>query len=81
MSFLSETPRADLEDLAAWLHGQGLDATVGGWSDKEFFLDVPAAFVDFVIEAMTPEMAEYGAPGKSQGESADGAFKGDPSGP
>lgn len=66
VSFLSETPRADLEDLAAWAHGQGLDATVERWSDKEFFLDVPAAFVDFVIEAMTPEMAEYGVPDKLQ---------------
>lgn len=59
VSFLSETPRADLEELAGWVTGRGLDATVGGWSDQEFYLDVPDAFVDFVIEAMTPAMAEY----------------------
>lgn len=65
VSFLSETPYAELEDLAAWVHARGLDATVGSYSDKEFFLDVPAAFVDFVVEAMTPEMAKYLAPDES----------------
>lgn len=60
VAFLSQTPRADLERLAAWVRGKGLDATLGQWSDKEFFLDVPAAFTDFVIEAMTPDMADYG---------------------
>ncbi len=59
VSFLSETPRADLERLADRVRRQGLDATLGSWSDREFFLDVPEAFVDFVIEAMTPDMAEY----------------------
>lgn len=59
VAFLSETPRADLEQLAAWVRDKGLDATLGHWSDKEFFLDVPAAFIDFVIEAMTPDMADY----------------------
>lgn len=60
VSFLSGTPRAALEDLAVWTRAQGLPATVGSYSDKEFFLDAPAAFVDFVIEAMTPDLAEYG---------------------
>ena len=59
VAFLSETPRTDLERLAAWVRSKGLDATLGQWSDREFFLDVPAAFIDFVIEAMTPDMAEY----------------------
>lgn len=62
VAFLSETPQADLKDLAKWLDSQGLDAAVGYWSDREFYLDVPAAFIDFVIEAMTPDMAEYGVP-------------------
>ena len=60
VSFLSETPEADLNDLAAWVRARGLEATVGAYSDREFWLDVPAAFVDFVIEAMRPELAEYG---------------------
>ncbi|MET4808305.1 hypothetical protein [Limibacillus sp. MBR-115] len=59
VAFLSETPRADLERLAAWARKQGLDATLGSWSDREHYMDVPAAFVDFVVEAMTPDMAEY----------------------
>jgi hypothetical protein len=59
VSFLSETPRADLEDLAAWAQAHGMAAAIGSYSDREFFLDAPQAFVDFVIEAMTPELADY----------------------
>ncbi|CAN5923037.1 hypothetical protein BH11PSE3_BH11PSE3_12470 [soil metagenome] len=60
MSFISETPREDLEKLAAWAKGKGMEAVVGSYSDREFFLDAPAAFVDFIIEAMRPELADYG---------------------
>jgi hypothetical protein len=60
VSFLSETPRAALEDLAVWARAHGMEASVGAYSDKEFYLDAPAAFVDFVIEAMTPDLADYG---------------------
>jgi hypothetical protein len=60
VSFLSETPREALEGLAEWLRAEGLEAVVGAYSDREFWLDAPAAFVDFVIEAMRPELADYG---------------------
>jgi hypothetical protein len=60
VSFLSETPRAALEDLATWAAEHGMEASVGSYSDREFFMDAPAAFVDFVIEAMLPELADYG---------------------
>ena len=60
VSFLSDTPREDLAALAASLQARGLAAEVGAYSDCEFYLDAPAAFVDFVIEAMTPDLAEYG---------------------
>ncbi len=60
VSFLSETPRAALEHLAAWAGAHGMETTVGSYSDKEFYLDAPDAFVDFVIEAMTPDLADYG---------------------
>lgn len=59
VSFLSETPREDLEALASWLVGQGVEARVGAYSGREFYLDAPEAFVDFVIEAMRPELADY----------------------
>ncbi len=59
VSFLSDTPRPDLLALAEWLRAHGLAAEVGAYSDREFYLDAPAAFVDFVIEAMTPDLAEY----------------------
>jgi hypothetical protein len=60
IAFLSDTPQADLEKLAAWAKAQGVEASVGSYSDREFFLDAPDAFVDFVIEAMLPELADYG---------------------
>ena len=34
VSFLSETPRAALEDLAAWARAHGIEATVGSYSDR-----------------------------------------------
>jgi hypothetical protein len=61
VSFLSETPRQDLEELASWARERALKAEVAAYSDREFYLDVPEAFVDFVIEAMRPELADYGA--------------------
>ena len=60
VSFLSDTPRAALEGLAAWLGARGVAASVGAYSEREFYLDAPGAFVDFVVEAMLPELAEYG---------------------
>ena len=60
VSFLSETPRAALEALAVWLAAHGVVASVGAYSGREFYLDAPEAFVDFVMEAMLPELAEYG---------------------
>lgn len=62
VAFLSETPCEDLDALADWLRARGLDASVGAYSDREFYLDAPAAFVDFVVEAMRPELADYASP-------------------
>ena len=59
IAFLSETPRADLEQIAKWVSSKGLHTVLGQWSDQEHYLDIPQAFVDFVIEAMTPDMAKY----------------------
>ena len=62
ISFLSETPQSDLESLADWARRHGMNAEVGSYSDREFYLDAPEAFIDFVIEAMRPELADYGSP-------------------
>ncbi len=62
VSFLSHEPKAALQELAEWAQAHGMQAAVGSYSDKEFFLDAPAAFVDFVIEAMTPDLADYPVP-------------------
>ena len=59
VSFLSDTPRAELERLGAWLSDHGIPSVVGDYSPREFYLDAPGAFVDFVVEAMLPELAEY----------------------
>lgn len=59
ISFLSDTPKADLDQLASWFVERGLPAHVGAYSDREFYLDVPAALVNFVVEAMLPELADY----------------------
>lgn len=59
VSFLSDTPRADLEALRDWLAGRGLASSVGTYSEREFYLDIPEALVGFVIEAMLPELADY----------------------
>ncbi len=59
ISFLSDTPEAALKALAAWAQARGLAAHVGAYSDREFYLDLPEAFVDFVLEAMRPELADY----------------------
>jgi hypothetical protein len=59
ISFLSDTPEADLNRLATWIVARGLPAHVAAYSDREFYLDAPVAFVDFVVEAMLPELAAY----------------------
>lgn len=59
ISFLTETPEKDLRRLAAWFEDRGYQTQLGSWSEKEFWLDVPDVFVDFAIEAMKPELADY----------------------
>lgn len=59
VAFLSEHPEEELKQIAVKLEEKGYRAFVLGFSDKEFFLDVPDVFIDFVIEAMKPECAEY----------------------
>ena len=46
------------EELAGWAREHDMTAEIGAFSDREFYLDVPEAFVDFVIEAMRPELAD-----------------------
>jgi len=60
IAFLSEHPEKELKQLADELEAKGYKTIVLGYSDKEFFLDIPEVFVDFVIEAMTPDCADYG---------------------
>jgi len=66
VSFLTDAPQQALSLLADWLCLHGLEATVGSYSEREFYLDVPDAFVDFVLEAMLPELADYRMDGQTQ---------------
>ena len=59
ISFLTETPEQDLRRLGMWIEAQGYRVAYGSWSNQEYWLDVPEVFVDFVIEAMVPGLAEY----------------------
>jgi len=66
VSFLTDAPQQALSLLADWLGLRGLEAIVGSYSEREFYLDVPDAFVDFVLEAMLPELADYRMDGQTQ---------------
>jgi len=59
IAFLSEHPEEELRKLATEIENKGYKTIVLGFSDKEFFLDIPDVFIDFVIEAMTPDCADY----------------------
>ncbi|MBN1685145.1 MAG: hypothetical protein JW852_00745 [Spirochaetales bacterium] len=60
ISFLSDEPEKELRKLGTWIESMGYKPLVRAFSDEEFFLDVPGVFVDFIIEAMTPDCADYG---------------------
>jgi hypothetical protein len=45
--------------LQAWTIAHGMKATVCSYFDWEFYSDALESFVDFVIEAMMPELANY----------------------
>lgn len=49
ISLLSDTPRESLEGLARWFEYKGEMTELGSWSEKEFWLDAPDIFVDFVL--------------------------------
>jgi hypothetical protein len=59
IAFITDKPVEELNRLGTWFNTHGYETRIGSWSDKEFYLDVPEVFVDFAIEAMYPEVAEY----------------------
>lgn len=59
ISFLSQTPEEELKKIASWFKQRGKKTKIGSWSEREFWLDVPEVFVDFTLESMTPDLANY----------------------
>lgn len=59
IAFVSDTPEEDLKKAAAWFEQRGKQARIGSWSHREFWLDVPGVFVDFMLECMSTELIEY----------------------
>jgi hypothetical protein len=59
IAFITDKPVEELNRLDIWFNKHGYETIIGSWSEKEFYLDVPEVFVDFAIEAMYPEVAEY----------------------
>ncbi|MEA3429954.1 MAG: hypothetical protein U9R08_01640 [Nanoarchaeota archaeon] len=58
IAFLSDTPKADIEEIKQWSNDKGVKFRQGGWSDKELWFDLPDAFVNFVIEIMHTSVVE-----------------------
>ena len=58
IAFLSPDPRTDISEIAHWIAGQNRKVLTGQWSDREFYLDCPDVFIDFVIEIMDDKIVE-----------------------
>ena len=52
IGFLSADPAGEVERIREWAAGRGHELVVGGWSDKEYWFDIPDVFVEFVVEVM-----------------------------
>ncbi len=58
VAFISKTPKQDVIRLKKWILHNHVSVTEGSWSGKEFYLDCPDVFLDFVIEIMHSSIAE-----------------------
>lgn len=58
ISFLSDTPKEDIDEIKKWAKTKGVAFKHGGWSDKELWFDFPELFVNFVIEIMHTSVVE-----------------------
>ncbi len=58
LAFLSNTPKEDIMELEKWAQERNVAYKHGGWSEKEFWFDLPDIFVNFVIEIMHTSIME-----------------------
>lgn len=58
LAFLSDNPQKLLGKIKNWAETKNIKFRQGGWSDKEFYFDLPDVFVNFVIEVMHASIVE-----------------------
>ena len=59
IGFISNSPEADLKELQEWFHERGHVSEIGQYyddTDMDLWFDVPGIFLDFVIEAVHPQL-------------------------
>ncbi len=58
IAFLSDNPQGVLDKVKAWAETKGIKYREGGWSDIERYFDLPAIFINFVVEVMHTSIEE-----------------------
>lgn len=58
IAFISPKPREIVEQAKSWAASKNITFREGGWSEREFYFDLPDLFVNFVIEVMHSSIEE-----------------------
>ncbi|MDO8470386.1 MAG: hypothetical protein Q7S63_00205, partial [bacterium] len=58
IAFITEDPKKEIERIKQWIQSQDVTVVDGKWTDKEFWLDCPEVFIDFVLEIMHTSVVE-----------------------
>ncbi len=58
IAFLSDDPKADIDEIGEWVEDRGFAFIDGQWSGRERYFDCPEVFVDFVVEIMDRSVIE-----------------------
>lgn len=58
IAFISERPKEEVGRLKEWIQARGIKTSEGSWTEREFWLDCPEVFVDFVLEIMHRNIVE-----------------------
>lgn len=58
VGFISDNPRELLNEIKNWADSKNIKFREGGWSEKEFYFDLPDVFINFVVEVMHTSIVE-----------------------